>query len=217
MSSLAPGFKALSSAPDEAKIVAKLGEIFHYLSSSVKEGGRRRSVLLWGLKCWLLTGGKYSCLSALPQLFSEFSGRRDVRGLVKAAKITFNSGNCDPAVLEFQVSALSEAIRLEPHQRKKELIGAGAVEVLSHLPLPTSPQTSQLASEIISLQWKDKALLAETIKISWNSWVKAVSSSGGEDVSRLWFRLLASLHNSASEPGDEIAGDIEKPSLGNTW
>ena len=95
-SSLAPGFKALSSAPEEveAKIVAKLGEILHFLSSSVKEGGRRRAVLLWGLKCWLLTGGKHSCLSALPQLLSE-------------------------------------------------LIGAGAVEILSHLPLLTSPQTSQ--------------------------------------------------------------------------
>ena len=79
------------------------------------------------------------------------------------------------------------------------------------------PVSSQLATEIISLQWKDSALLAEVIKISWNSWVKAVSSGGGEEVRHLWFQLLASLHNSASEPGDEIAGDIEKPSLGNTW
>ena len=106
-----------------------------YLSSSVKEGGRRRAVLLWGLKCWLLTGGKHSSLSALPHLLSEFSGRRDVRGLVEAAKITFNSGNCDPAVLEFQVSALNQAITLEPHHRRKELIGAGAVEILSYLAL----------------------------------------------------------------------------------
>ena len=111
-----------------------------FLSSSVKEGGRRRALLLWGLKCWLLTGGKHSCLSALPQLLSEFSGRRDVRGLVEAAKITFNSGNCDPAVLELQVSALSEAITLEPHHRRREMIGAGAVEILSHLPLLTSPR-----------------------------------------------------------------------------
>ena len=98
------------------------------------------------------------------------------------------------------------------------MIGAGAVEFLSHLPLPTSPQTSQLATEIISLQWSDSALLAEVIKISWNSWVKAVSSCGGEDLRRFWFRLLATLHNSQlnSEWGDEIAGDIEKPSLGNT-
>ena len=130
--------------------------------------------------------------------------------------MAFKSGNCDPAVLDFQVSALTKAIQLEPHQRRKELIGAGAVEVLSHLPLPTSHQTSQLATEIISLQWKDSALLAEVIKISWNSWVKAVSSCGGEDLRRFWFRLLAALHNSASEWGDEIAGDTEKPSLGNT-
>ena len=90
------------------------------------------------------------------------------------------------------------------------------MEILSHLPLLTSPQTSQLATEIISLQWKDSALLAEVIKISWNSWVKAVSSGGGEDLRRFWFRLLAALHNSVSEWGDEIAGDTEKPSLGNT-
>ena len=209
-----PCFNMMAS--EEVKIVAKLGEMFHYLSSSVKEGGRRRTVLLWGLKCWLLTGGKHSCLSALPQLLSEFSGRRDVRGLVEAAKITFNSGNCDPAVLEFQVSALSQAITLEPSQRRKELIGAGALEVLSHLPLLPGPQTSQLATEIISLQWSDKVLLAEVIKISWNSWVKAVSSSGSEDVKRFWLRLLATLHNSVSERGDEIAGEIERPSPGNT-
>ena len=110
-SSPAPGFKALSSAPEEveAKIVAKLGEILHYLSSSVKEGGRRRAVLLWGLKCWLLTGGKHSCLSALPQLLSDFSGRRDVRGLLE-----------DPAVLELQVSALSEAITMTGVSPKEE-------------------------------------------------------------------------------------------------
>ena len=72
----------------------------------------------------------------------------------------------------------------------------GALEILSHLPLLTSPQTSQLATKIISLQWKDSALLAEVIKISWNSWVKAVSSGGGEDLRRFWFRLLATLHNS---------------------
>ena len=98
------------------------------------------------------------------------------------------------------------------------MIGAGAVEILSHLPLLTSPQTSQLATKIISLQWKDSALLAEVIKISWNSWVKAVSSGGGEDLRHFWFRLLATLHNSQlnSEWRDEIAGDTEKPSLGNT-
>ena len=110
---------------------------------------------------------------------------------MEATKIVFKSGNCDPADVDFQVCALTKAIQLEPHQGKKELIGAGAVEVLSHLPLPTSPETSQLATELTSLQWTDSALLTETIKISWNSWVKAVSSGGGEDLRRFWFRLLA--------------------------
>ena len=95
------------------------------------------------------------------------------------------------------------------------MIGAGAVEFLSHLPLPTSPQTSQLATKIISLQWQDSALLAEVIKISWNSWVKAVSSGGTADVRSFWFRLLATLHNSTSRPGDEIVGDTERPTVGN--
>ena len=75
------------------------------------------------------------------------------------------------------------------------------MEILSHLPLPPGPQTSQLATEIISLQWSDSALLAEVIKISWNSWVKAVSSGGGEDLRRFWFRLLAALHNSTLSGG----------------
>ena len=180
----------------------------------MKEGGRRRTVLLWCLKCWLLTGGKYSSLSCLQQLLSEFSGRRDVLGLMAATKISFISGNCNPAVLDFQVSALSQAIKLEPQQGKKELIGAAAVEILSRLPLSPSPRTSQLASEISSLQWTDNVLLAETIKISWNSWVMTVSASGSEDTGRFWFQILAALHNSGSEPGVEIGGDIEKPSPG---
>ena len=212
-----PGFTALSSAPKEVKaeIVPRLGEILQFLLSSMKEGGRRRTVLLWALKCWLLTDGKYSCLSCLPTLLLEFSARRDVGGLMEATKIVFKSGNCDPAVVDFQVCALTKAIQLEPHQGKKELIGAGAVEVLSHLPLPTSPETSQLATELTSLQWTDSALLTETIKISWNSWVKAVSSGGTADVRSFWFRLLATLHNSTSRPGDEIVGDTERPTVGN--
>ena len=134
-----------------------------------------------------------------------------------ATKISFHSGNCQPAVLDFQVSALSQAILLEPEQGKKELIVASAVEILSQLHVSPSPHTSHLASSITSLQWTDNVLLAETIKISWNSWVKTVSSSGNEELERFWFQILAALHNSGCEPGAEIGGDIKRPSPGKTF
>ena len=213
LSTISPGIAALKTYTEQvrAQLIPKFTEIFDYLDLRLEEASKRRTFLLWRFKFLLASRGHYNSWSC-SRLLSEFTTREDVCGLVQTAKIAFESKNSSLA--DFTISALAAAVKLEKEERRKERLAVGSLEMMSLL--PTSPHTMELASQILSLDWADRSLLAESVKISWNTWAKAVSSSGPLEISRFWSWMLASLHNTAvTEPGDQIAYDLQQPTRGN--
>ena len=204
---------ALNGSEEEVKefLVPILSELFDYLDQQLKDASMRRTFLLWRLKFLVASRGRYHWSSS--QLLTEFKLREDICGLVQTSKIVFES-RLD-GLADLAVSALIEAVKLEKDEREREKLAAGALEMVSVLSENVTSITLQLASLITSFAWRDRALLGESIKISWNTWIKFTSRPDSRKVSRFWYSILASLHNTAvSQREDEIAWDSAEPTPG---
>ena len=203
----------MNGSEEEVKefLVPILSELFDYLDQQLKDASLRRTFLLWRLKFLVASRGRYHWSSS--QLLTEFKVREDICGLVQTSKIVFES-RLD-GLADLAVSALIEAVKLEKDEREREKLAAGALEMVSVLSENVTSITLQLASLITSFAWRDRALLGESIKISWNTWIKFTSRPDSRKVSRFWYSILASLHNTAvSQREDEIAWDSAEPTPG---
>ena len=211
LNSVNAGVSALNGSQEEVKeyLVPLISEMFDYLDQQLKDASMRRTFLLLRLKFLVASSGRYHWNCS--QLLTEFKLREDTCGLVQTSKIVFESRL--PSLADLAVSALIEAIKLEKDEREREKLSAGALEMVSVLSENVTSSTLELTSLITSFAWKDRALLGESIKISWNTWIKVTSCP--VQVSRFWYSILASLHNTAvSQREDEIARDSVEPTAG---
>ena len=178
------------------------------MDSRLTEVPERREFLLWRLKYLIVSGGEYSWSPA--QLLQEFTVRGDTRGLILTAKIA--SGSSEPAMAALQVSALTAALQLETEEGRRELLAVGAMELLTSV----TGSDSELASLMTSLDWRDTNLLAEAIKICWNSWLLHETSNPTSDGNPFWSRMLSTLHDGAVTK-DRIGELVERegPTPGN--
>ena len=80
--------------------------------------------------------------------------------------------------------------------------------------VPTSSKMWSVTSQVNSIRWTEKSLLAEALKLTWNIWVRVTTNSESEEICSAWFETMSSLHNKATELCDHISCRLDKPTPG---
>ena len=207
LASLTAGEEALKKADWSLKptIMMKLVESVDCLEGSL-EGDYERFLQLFKFKMVLAT--ERECKWEPCTVLNYLIKTRDKLGLLMFSKLAA----ADSQYIDLNLTALCESLKLEDHVTNRELLGVACLEQISDV--PSSAKVWQVSSLVNSINWTERSLLAEALKVSWNIWVRVTNSEESSEVCEIWFDCVASLHNKLTEYCDYISCRLEKPTIG---
>ena len=207
--SLTAGLQALTEAnwSDRRMIRTRLEESVEFLEGSQVCGESRRFVSL--VKFRLVQVTQRDCKWEPCTILSDLVRNRDKAGLITLSKMTSE----DSLYIDLNLTALSEALKLEKTvATDREMLALANLEQISVV--PSSSKIWSIISQVNSVIWTEKSLLAEALKLTWNIWVRVATYSESEEVCSAWFETMSSLHNKATELCDHISCRQDKPTSG---
>ena len=212
LTSLTVGLQALIGADwsDSRKIRSKLEDTVRLLEANEVNTETRRFLSL--VKFRLAQASERECGWDPCVLLSDVIKTNDQVGLLALSRMAWE----DPRYLDVNLTALSEALKLEKSvATNREVLAVANLELIARV--PTSSKFWSITSQVNTVIWTERSLLTEALKLAWNIWVTVTNNSESKEICTAWFETMAGLHNKATESCDHISCRQDKPTSGRIY